>query len=69
MAEYKEAGELCVGDVWINRDQPRNRVLRVVEVSKRAVRSLVVIIGEDVEREGERYACEFFTVNRVELVE
>ena len=69
MTEYKEAGELRVGDVWINRTQPRNRVLRVVEISERAVRTVVVIVGEDVEREGERYACEFFTVNRVELVE
>ena len=61
--QFKEAGALRVGDIWVDRDRT---TFRAVEINGHAIAAIVTVIGENTTT-GDRREFEFYRVNKVAL--
>lgn len=68
MAEYKEAGALRPGDVWVDLGNDDAWTLRVVEIADDPISTIIKVIGEDV-ASGDRHAFEFYRPAYVRLAD
>jgi hypothetical protein len=73
MAEYKQAGDLVPGDVYImriNYKRPRDQTYRVTGISPGPASTIINVWVESVDgdRPKVRRTISFFKVNRVEMV-
>jgi hypothetical protein len=65
----KYAGELCVGDVWMERRQARAaRTYRVIAIAPGLAPTIVRVTAPCVTT-GQRCTMDFFRVNHVEVQE
>jgi hypothetical protein len=71
MADYKQAGDLVPGDVYVEHNHRRRRpqTYRVIATNPNRVSTIIEVTVESILRPGHLHTTNFFRINRVEMAD